>query len=98
MSYSFSVMANSKAEVRALVEKKFDEVVQSQPTHAADRSAMLETVEAFTNILREPGEGEGISVSVSGSLSWQYGQENVFSAVGFNVGVGIAPIQKPSST
>jgi len=70
MSYSFSVRASSKSEVGAQVAAEFDKVVASQPVHAADKQAVNDAAQAFVGILRDPGEGEYVGVSVSGSLTW----------------------------
>ncbi len=86
MSYSFGITGASKADAAAKVAAEFDQVVANQPSHAADKEAAVAAASAFINILREPRDGEQITVSMHGSLGW----ESASSPVVFlssNVGV-----------
>ena len=91
MSYSFSVVAGSKDEAGVKVEAELGKVVASQPSHEFDRQAAQDAAEAFIDVLREPGEGERVGVSVSGSLSWQ--SADVFTGASVNVSAWIAPAE-----
>lgn len=86
MSYSFSVQAPSKDEAKAAVAVKFDEVVASQPTHAADKDAAVAAAGAFIDMLTDPAEDQVISVSLHGSLGWSVPEPTSFT----NAGVGIS--------
>lgn len=89
MSYSFRITASSKDEAGVMVEAELGNVVNAQPSHAADRQAAQDAAEAFIDVLREPGEGECVGVSMSGSLSWQ--TEGVFTSASVNVNVWVGP-------
>ncbi len=71
MSYSFTVSGTSKADAVAKVAAEFEQVVASQPVHAADKDAAMNAANAFVGLLQEPAENEVIAVNVYGSLSWQ---------------------------
>lgn len=88
MSYSFSIQAATKDEAGIKVETELGKVVTSQPSHAADRQAAQNAAEAFIDVLREPGEGQHIGVSMSGSLSWQ--AADVFTGASVNISAFIA--------
>lgn len=75
MSYGFNFRAATKADAVAALAPKFDEVVAAQPVHAADRDIAIGAATAFINTLAEPGDGEEVSVSVSGSLQWRVAVE-----------------------
>lgn len=89
MSYSFNVNAGSKDEAGTKIEAELAKVVASQPMHAADQQAAQNAAEAFIDVLREPGDGEGVGVSVSGSLSWQ--KEGAFIGASVNVSAWVGP-------
>ena len=84
MSYSFNVRAATKALALSAVIAKIDEVVVQQPIHAHDQEAAKAAAETFIGLVRDPGEGEEISVSVNGSVS-SYGDTGFVSA-----GVGVS--------
>lgn len=69
MSYSFGVRAASKAEAKEQLVAKFDEVVATQPTHAADRQQAQAAAFAFVDALTEDA-GKDVVVSVNGWVSW----------------------------
>lgn len=83
MSYSFNVKAATKSDALAAVAVEMDKVVVSQPVHAADKQPAQDVARTFVGMLRDPGEGESVSVNVWGSLSWE--AEGVFTSA--NVGV-----------
>jgi hypothetical protein len=89
VSYSFSIKANTGGEATQAVSREFAKVVESQPTHAADRAAVLNATSAFVGILAKPAEGECICVSVYGSLSWR--EENVFTNASVNITAYLTP-------
>lgn len=67
MSYSFSVVGASKADVKQKIADSFVNVVTSQPSHAADRDAAVAIGGAMVDVLKDPAEGQEIHVSVHGS-------------------------------
>lgn len=71
MSYSFSVRADSKAEACSKIEAELANIVNAQPSHVADKQAAQDAAAAFVAVLRDPAEGEQISVTMYGSLSWR---------------------------
>jgi hypothetical protein len=85
MSYSFSVVGTSKADVKQKIADSFINVVTSQPSHAADRDAAQAAGGAMVDVLGDPAEGQEILVSMHGSLSWQHDVPETFT--GASVGV-----------
>lgn len=69
MSYSFQVKAATKAEAKAAVEAKFDEIISQQPIHARDRAAVLANANAVIDLLADD-DTKDVSVSCNGYLSW----------------------------
>lgn len=69
MSYSFGVKAANKAEAKAAVAAKFDEVVSQQPSHAKDKDAVLANASAVIDLLADD-ENKDVSVSCNGYISW----------------------------
>lgn len=69
MSYSFSIVAASLAMASTAVAVELDNVLESQPIHAADREQAEAAANAFIDLLEEPGENEEVVVNVSGSVS-----------------------------
>lgn len=88
MSYSFSVQASSKKEAVEKVAAELEKVVASQPPHEADKQAAKTTAETFIGLLRDPKDGESITVSMNGSLSWQ--ETGVFTGANVSVSSWIA--------
>lgn len=89
MSYVFSVRAATAALAMAAVAAKFDEVVTSQPIHAADREQAQAAAEAFIGLVPLP-EGREYTVSVSGSVGkvyfdGEYGDDLGNASVSVNV-------------
>jgi len=73
MSYSFQVRGASIAAALALAATAFEEVVASQPNHAADKAPALATAEALAGILH-PDESKDVVINMNGYLSWKYPQ------------------------
>lgn len=69
MSYSFSVRAASKDEVKTMISEKMDEIVQNQQMHVHDRDAAVDAAEAFIDLVTVP-EGRELTVSMNGSVGW----------------------------
>lgn len=89
MSYSFSIVADTKDEAGVMVEAALGDVALSQPSHAYDRQAAQDAAEAFIDVLADPSESECIHVSVSGSLSWR--EESVFTGASVSVSASVHP-------
>jgi hypothetical protein len=81
MSYSFNVKAATKAEAKAAVAAKFDEVVALQPVHAKDRDAALANAGALIDLLADD-ENRDVSVGCSGYVAWSGadGEEQISTA------------------
>lgn len=69
MSYSISVRALTVTAAALAVSAKLDETAEQQPIHESDKAQALAVTEAFLALVRAPGEGEEVSVTVSGWLS-----------------------------
>lgn len=92
MSYSFAIVGTSKADASAKVAAEFDKVVTNQPSHAADKDAAVAAANAFIGLLREPRDGEQISVNMYGSLGWEgdYNAPIAFRSGNVSVSASIA--------
>ncbi|UFZ05462.1 hypothetical protein LQG66_03860 [Bradyrhizobium ontarionense] len=78
MSYSFGVWAKSKAEAKAAVAAKLDEVIATQAIHARDKSAILANAAAVIDLLGDAvPDGHEIHVGCNGSVSWIEDGSNV---------------------
>jgi hypothetical protein len=89
MSYSFSILADTKDDAGVKVEAELGKVVTAQPSHEYDRQAAQNAAEAFIDVLRDPREGECVGVSMSGSLIWREGY--VFTGASVNVNAWVGP-------
>ena len=87
MSYSFSVRASDKAEVKSQVALELDKVVNSQPVHAADRDKAEEAVCSFVDLLRVD-DTQDIQLSVSGSC---WGVDEGLNSIGLNISTSLVP-------
>lgn len=67
MSYSFSVRAATKAEVKEKVATELAKVVTQQPSHAVDQDQANAAAVGFIDLLRDD-ETQDVMVSVNGSL------------------------------
>ena len=72
MSYSFSVTADTKEDATRQIREQFDNVVASQPSHAADKEAAIVAGQTFVRLLTEPSTDDEIYVSMYGSLGWRH--------------------------
>lgn len=72
MSYSFSVTADTKEDATRKIREQFDAVVVAQPSHAADKEAVVVAAQTFVRLLAEPHAGDEIYVNICGSLSWRH--------------------------
>lgn len=94
MSYSISVRVAAAALGLAAVSAEFDKVVAQQPIHEADRAPALAVTEAYLGLVREPAEGEEISISLSGWVSTRGIEAEAFNSAAVSAQVSI--VQKPS--
>lgn len=70
MSYSFSVRAPTRIEAKEQIAAEFAKVVQHNAQHAGrDAGPAEQAVCAFVDVLGDPGEGQVVAVSVSGSIT-----------------------------
>jgi hypothetical protein len=91
MSYSFNVLAATSVLAAAAVATKLDETAAQQPIHEADKAQAQAAVESLLPLLREPEEGEQISVSVSGSVSKYRVEDEGFNSLSLSVNAHLAP-------
>lgn len=75
MSYSFQFGAASKDDAKRQAAEKMASVAQQQPNHKVDQEAAVNAAGAFIDVLREPGDGEEVFVSMSGSVGWNTANE-----------------------
>ena len=69
MSYSFSVYAESKTEAILAAQAYFEaNVLANQPIHKTDMAAAFENVLQHIALLRDPVEGEIVTISMNGSI------------------------------
>ena len=87
MSYSFAVKASTKDEAKQKIAEQFAKVVESQPSHADDKTAALATVSAFIDLLADVPSDHHINVSMNGSLSWNEPQKYYSASVGVNASI-----------
>jgi len=71
MSYSFTVVADSKEEATRQIREQFDAIVVSQPSHVADKEAAVVAAQILVRLLADPHEGDEIYVNMYGSLGWR---------------------------
>lgn len=89
MSYSFSITADTKAEAKQKISDAFDNVVNGQPSHAADQAAAVACGQAFVDTLADPHDGDEIFVSMYGSLSWKKDEPKEILAAGVSVSASL---------
>lgn len=91
MTYSFHVRAANKAEAKAAVALKFEEVVKAQACHARDRVVALTTAGAVIDLI-EGDDTQDVTVSMSGYLSgtWSGGDVTRISGANVQVAAGLA--------
>src|ERR1700740_869228 len=69
MSYSFNVKCASKAEAKAEVAAKMEEVAQSQKVHVQDLAAVVANANAAIDLL-DIDETKDVVVSCNGSVGY----------------------------
>jgi len=97
MSYSFQVRGASIVVALAAAAAAFDEVVASQPTHAADKAPALAAAEALAALIH-PDDTKDVVIAMNGYLSWKYPNHTMegtpeFSGVACTVSVNQAARQ-----
>lgn len=96
MSFSFNVRAATIAAAAALATAEMDKVVEQQPGHAADRDAVLATIDTYAKMLTDD-ESRDIAISASGSLGGDY-QDGAFTRIsGATIGVNVLAVYRPAS-
>jgi hypothetical protein len=70
MSYSFSAKGDDKAAALAAAAAQFDKMLEQQPVHTRDREAAMANLRAHLDLVEEPNEGEQVTISMHGSVSW----------------------------
>lgn len=94
MSYSISIRVAAVGLAAAALSAEFDKIVAQQPIHEADRAQALAVTEAYLGLIREPGEGEEISISLSGWVSTRGVEAEAFTSAAVSVQVSV--VQTPS--
>jgi len=91
MSYSFSVRGVDKGHTKDHVAAELLRVVATQPMHHRDSQLALAAATAFIDLLHDDATKD-ISVTVSGSLSWN-GQspDEEITHGNVSVSVGLMP-------
>ena len=95
MSFSFSVRGATVAAVVAAATAKMDEAVAAQPSHAADRDAVVAAAKAYAGMLGKPEKGtQEIMLNIHGSLSGAWDGSTITRTTGAAIGVqaALAPI------
>lgn len=85
MSYSFSITADTKGGAASQVANALAEVAKAQSVHAADERIAANAAYAFIGVLKEPGDGECVVVSMSGSLGWRDPGPGSFTNASVNI-------------
>jgi len=78
MSYSFSVMADTKEDATRQIREQFDNVVSAQPSHAADKEPAVVAAQNLVRLLADPDGSNEIYVSMNGSLGWKHDAPDQF--------------------
>ena len=96
MSYSFQVRAANKAEAKAAVALKFEDVVKAQACHARDRIVALTTAGAVIDLI-EDDDTQDVVVSMNGYLSGTWSGSDVTRIGGVNVSVAANLATRPAA-
>jgi hypothetical protein len=88
MSYSFRLLAASKAEAKEQVVEQYDQAVNGQPVHEIDRDGAQTAVQAFIDMVAEPRDGYVLDVQVHGSVSTERNDHST-RCTGANLGIGV---------
>ena len=99
MSYSFSVCAKTKDELRAAAAAKFDDTVAGQPVHAADKAAALANLDGALSVLPDAAEGCDLVATLGGYLQWRgvTSEPTEFTGVSISVNVSWARSPNPAA-
>ncbi|MEO8804625.1 MAG: hypothetical protein ABI433_00970 [Burkholderiaceae bacterium] len=90
MSYSFSVRAATKAELKVKIAAELDKVVAGQPAHARDRVQAQAAADAFVDVI-DADETRDVVVTVNGSVSGQWQPDNTLTSLsGASVSISAA--------
>lgn len=95
MSYSVAASGKTRAEAVAAINAQLQEVVTGpypQKVHEADIEQAKSAASAFINVLPEPGDGEKVTATVSGSIS-TYSTEAASRMVAASVNVGASIVK-----
>ncbi len=86
MTYSVSVSAATRDEVRAAALKQFDEATRPYPVHQKDQPAFAALLDNFLALV-EPKDGFHISVYASGHIA--QGLEGEITGISLNMQVSL---------
>lgn len=86
MSYSFTVKAATKEDVKRAVADEIDNMIAVQPAHAKDRAAIIANASACIEMLATDLSRD-IQCSLHGSVSWQHDAPDKVYGVGVNCSV-----------
>jgi len=89
MSYSFSITAETKTDATRQIREQFDDVVAAQPSHAADKEAVVDAAQTLVRLLAEPHEGDEIYVNMYGSLGWRHDAPDEFLSASATINVSL---------
>ena len=89
MSYSISVIDDTKADANRQIREQFDAVVAAQPSHAADKEAAVVAAQAFVRLLADPDEGQEIYLNMYGSLGWVHDKPDQFISAGMSINASL---------
>lgn len=76
MSYSFRVLADTKAAALDKVKEEMASVVSFQPVHATEQAVVMTACESLLEILPDVSEGRDIAISMHGSI-WKNPEHGV---------------------
>lgn len=93
MSYSFNVIAGTKAEAKAKVAAKLAEVVAQQPIHALERDQAQATADAFIDLAPDRPEMD-LSVSLHGSVGWSGTYPDAYEVTHISCGTSIGHCER----
>ena len=94
MSYSFTIIADTKVSATAQIRLQMDKVAASQPTHAKDKEAAIEAGQAIVRVLAEPFHGDEIHVHMNGYLSWTKDDDIISANLNVRAELKSKPVDK----
>lgn len=95
MSYSFSVKGRTRNEALAAALVKMGEVVVGQPIHDNDAMVALRNAGAAMALMAEPPTGKDVSLTMSGSVSWQGADGGSLTGVNASVSIDYVDVPVP---